>query len=195
MSTPDGEPATKSRRWLSLANLIRLLVFAAILGIMATAFLVRGTFQDLDRVGYPVIALLSFLGSASIVIPVPGLVGVCTGGGLLAPALVALVAATAESCGEITGYAAGVTGRPALARHKSFLRMERWMKRRGWLVLFLLSAIPNPIFDLGGAAAGAVRYPIPAFLSVVWSGKMLKMLTVTYLCSLGFNTFFPHFGG
>ena len=36
-----------------------------------------------------------------------------------------------------------------------YIRTEAWMRRRGWLVLFLLSVLPNPVFDLAGIAAGA----------------------------------------
>ena len=36
-------------------------------------------------------------------------------------------------------------------------RLVVWMRRRGWLLLFLMAFIPNPFFDLAGVTAGALR--------------------------------------
>ena len=64
-------------------------------------------------------------------------------------------------------------------------RLEEWMQRRGMLVLFLISIIPNPVFDLVGIAAGGARYPLVKFLATVWVGKVLKGLIVGYTCFYG----------
>jgi uncharacterized membrane protein YdjX (TVP38/TMEM64 family) len=47
-------------------------------------------------------------------------------------------------------------------------------------VILLLAFIPNPFFDLAGAAAGALRMPLRKFLLWVWIGKFLKMLAFAY---------------
>jgi uncharacterized membrane protein YdjX (TVP38/TMEM64 family) len=61
------------------------------------------------------------------------------------------------------------------------------MDRRGTLVLFVLSIIPNPVFDFVGIAAGSTRYPFRRFVLIVFSGKMLKGLIVSYTCSFGLS--------
>ena len=43
-----------------------------------------------------------------------------------------------------------------------------------------LAFIPNPIFDIAGAAAGALGMPIYEFLFWAWIGKTLKMLMFAY---------------
>jgi uncharacterized membrane protein YdjX (TVP38/TMEM64 family) len=43
-------------------------------------------------------------------------------------------------------------------------------------VIFVLALIPNPVFDIAGAAAGAMRMPLRQFLFWTWAGKTLKML-------------------
>jgi uncharacterized membrane protein YdjX (TVP38/TMEM64 family) len=58
--------------------------------------------------------------------------------------------------------------------------MERWMKRRGSIVIFVLAFVPNPLFDLAGAAAGALRYPIWKFLLVCFLGKTPKSILVAF---------------
>jgi membrane protein DedA with SNARE-associated domain len=40
----------------------------------------------------------------------------------------------------------------------------------------VLSAIPNPFFDLAGVAAGALKMPPKRFLLWCWIGETLKMM-------------------
>jgi membrane protein YqaA with SNARE-associated domain len=40
--------------------------------------------------------------------------------------------------------------------------------------MFVFSAIPNPVFDVVGVAAGAVRMPLWRFFFSVLAGKILK---------------------
>jgi membrane protein YqaA with SNARE-associated domain len=51
--------------------------------------------------------------------------------------------------------------------------------------LFLLAAIPNPLFDVAGVAAGALRYPVWGFLVAVLVGKLVKFVAVVYACLHG----------
>ena len=57
------------------------------------------------------------------------------------------------------------------------------MERRGTIVMFVVSIIPNPLFDLVGVTAGSVRFPLPRFLAAVWAGKTIKNLIVAYFCT------------
>ena len=42
----------------------------------------------------------------------------------------------------------------------------------------MLSLIPNPAFDIAGATAGALRMPVPTFLTFAFVGKTIKMLVL-----------------
>ncbi|HNO32193.1 MAG TPA: VTT domain-containing protein, partial [Anaerolineales bacterium] len=44
----------------------------------------------------------------------------------------------------------------------------------GWAIL-VLSAIPNPFFDLAGIAAGMSRMRFWRFLIFCWAGQIIKM--------------------
>ena len=103
--------------------------------------------------------------------PVPALAAVCTSSVFLIPLLAGLIAGSSEAVGELTGYFLGYTGLDIRRWGHLYQRLETWMRRRGWLVLFLVSLIPNPIFDVVGVAAGALRYPLLGFPSVVWVGQ------------------------
>lgn len=160
------------------------ILLVVVAGVVALALL-RDKFTVSGQVGYPVIAFLSFIASASVFVPIPGVLSVCGGGLVLSPLVVALVAGASESLGELTGYAAGFGGRGFVERARLYQRMVGWMEMRGWLVLFVLSVIPNPVFDVAGVAAGALRYPIWKFLGVVCVGKFIKSLGIAYACFFG----------
>ena len=54
------------------------------------------------------------------------------------------------------------------------------MRRRGGITVFVLSAIPNPFFDLAGIVAGTLRYPLWRFLLFCWMGKVIKTAFVAW---------------
>ena len=59
------------------------------------------------------------------------------------------------------------------------------MRRRGTLAIFLLAAIPNPIFDVGGMIAGALKMAWWKFLLACAAGKILRFAVAGYACSGG----------
>ena len=163
-------------------NYIRLGVFLAVLAAVGAAILLRDRFT-LDQVGYGGVALSSLVASGGIIIPIPALAAVCTASAFLNPLLIGLIAGFAETLGETTGYFLGYSGRAVIIKTRIYQRLEGWMRRRGWLLLFIISVIPNPIFDIVGVAAGALRYPLWRFLAVVCVGKLIKFITFAYACS------------
>jgi uncharacterized membrane protein YdjX (TVP38/TMEM64 family) len=89
--------------------------------------------------------------------------------------------------GELTGYLAGYSGRGFITRGQTYQKLEGWMRRRGGWVLFVFAVVPNPFFDAAGVAAGALRYPVWRFLAIIWCGKLVKMLAVSYACAYGLH--------
>ena len=178
--------------WRNPEHLLRLGIFAAVLAVAVVVFLLRDQLT-LAQVGYGGVALASLVASAGLVIPVPAL-GVACASTVpplnLNPLFVGFIAGTSEAVGELTGYFLGYSGREVVSQTRLYRRIEPWVRRRGWLPLLLVSLVPNPIFDLIGIAAGALRYPLWGFLTVVWVGKTLKFLIIAYACakSIGWLT-------
>ena len=172
---------------MSMERVLRVVVLVVVLGSLLALWLLRESLQDLKVVGYPGVFLFSFLGSFSMVLPVPGLLSVCGVAILLNPVAVGLVAGVAETLGETSGYAVGYGGRAVIENRRFYRRLSAWMRRRGSLILFLVSVIPNPVVDIVGITAGGLRFPITRFLLVVWVGKTIKGIAVAYACSLGFQ--------
>jgi membrane protein DedA with SNARE-associated domain len=53
------------------------------------------------------------------------------------------------------------------------------------VTLFLMSTIPNPIFDIAGLAAGAVQMPVGRFFAAVLAGKVIKDTWMAAVGGLG----------
>ena len=138
--------------------------------------------QNLISLGYFGVFIFTFLGAATIFLPSASSLVVIGAGAWLNPFLVGLVAGTAASLGEFTGYAIGYEGGELLERRsRVFQRAKGWMEKRGTITLFLLSILPNPFFDAAGLAAGASKFPIKRFFAIVWVGKTIQAIVGAYL--------------
>ena len=181
----------------------RDLVFRVAILAVVLAFVVLGLITwlfgqfDLKSVGFAGVWLLSFIGSASIVVPVPGLAAVCIAGTPeigLNPVAIGVLAGSAEALGEMTGYLAGVSGRNFVARYRWYPRIQEWMRRHGSVFLFVMSIIPNPAFDIVGIAAGSIAYPVRRFLAILFVAKSIKSTGVAYACYYGYFYGVPFLG-
>ena len=161
------------------------------LAITVAVIAFRGKLASLRGYGYAGVFLISLLGNATVVLPVPSLAIVFAGGSVLSPLLVGLVAGLGGPIGELTGYLAGYGGGAVLPEGERTAQMRGFMERRGILTIFVLSAIPNPLFDLAGMTAGILRFPVHKFLIACWLGKTLKALLIAYLGSLSLGAFLP----
>ena len=142
--------------------------------------LFRDELARFERYGYPGVFLISLLGNATVILPAPSLAVVFSMGGVLNPFFVGLVAGVGEALGELTGYLAGYGGQAVIEDWGMYERLERWMQRNGSATILTLSAIPNPIFDLAGIAAGALRFPLAQFLLSCWVGKTIKTIAFAF---------------
>lgn len=151
-----------------ILGLISLVAFSVLVLIFWEEILNLGVY------GYPAVFLASLLGNAVLFLPAPSIALVLMAGASLDPILVGLVAGLGAALGEMTGYLAGYSGQMVLQNRPMYDRISGWMASRGVPVIFLLAAIPNPIFDVGGVIAGALRMPAWQFLSATWLGKSLR---------------------
>ncbi len=163
------------------AIIIRLLALAFVIALSVTIFLLRDQAVWLARFGYPGIFFLALLSYATVLLPAPGIAVVFSMGGVLNPLGVALAAGAGAALGELSGYLAGYSTQVVAERVEIYQRLVQWMKKNGPLAVFLLAAIPNPLFDLAGAAAGSLKMPYQQFLLWCWLGQTVKMLVFAYL--------------
>ncbi len=158
---------------LTVVRILALLVVIALTGLLV---LHRDKIQKLESLGYPGIFLISLLSNATLILPVPGVLFTSAMGAVFNPQLVALAAGTGATLGELSGYIAGFSGQGVIENRKWYDRISRWMKEYGGIIIFVLSLIPNPFFDIAGMVAGSLKMPVWKFLAWSWPGKCLKML-------------------
>ncbi len=181
------EPATRRiSAKLAYAFVIVGIIVTILMAIAVIYFweFIRG----LEGYGYFGAFLISILGGATIIIPVPMLAVVFALGGVMKSTwLLGLVAGLGETVGALSIYMTGYGGAAAIYNHtrrgklqSAYERMMKIMERRGSIALFLLSAVLNPFFYPAAIAAGALRFGIRKYFIICWAGKTLKGLTVAY---------------
>ncbi|MEJ2011454.1 MAG: VTT domain-containing protein [Anaerolineales bacterium] len=168
------------RSWLSgwKLTLARILSLAAVIGITILVFSLRDQADKLQGYGYPGIFLLSLLANSTIILPAPGIALTFAFGAVFNPILVALFAGGGAALGELTGYLAGFSGQAVIKDSRLYERLKGWTREYGGWAILVLAFIPNPFFDIAGAAAGALRMPVIKFLLWTLGGKILKMLVI-----------------
>ena len=156
-----------------------MLLFA--LAISIIIILNKDQFADLSGYGYLGIFVISILGNSTIVLPAPVVLTAFVGGSLFNPFAVGLITALGASIGELTGFLAGLGGKAFVKENNSYKKIEGWIHRNGFLTIFVLAVIPNPLFDLAGIASGVTGYPMVKFLAATLLGKSIKFLILAFL--------------
>ena len=174
-----GPTASSLNPWITTLQII------GVLAIVVGAFWLgtqRELVQRFSQWGYLSSFLISLIGSATVILPAPGLALVLALGAHLNPVLLGVVAGFGSGLGELSGYLAGKAGRNLVSRQGRFNSILHHMTTRYTSpVLFFLAILPLPVFDFAGILAGALRMPILRFLTIVISGKIIKHVGAAYL--------------
>jgi membrane protein DedA with SNARE-associated domain len=198
------------RRWEYWISILTI-VITCLLALLIV--LEWRTVQQMAGYGYFGGVVVSALGGASVLVPVPMLAVQFALGGVLqpwfgpalaGPAFVGLVCAFGESIGALTIYATGYSGGTPLANSSVNSRpgrIQRWyqrlmqlMEKRGSLVLFVLSAVMNPFFYPTSLACGAVRFGIKRYFLICFAGKAIKCTGIAYAGYFGLSGLFKALG-
>lgn len=179
--TADVSNKPRLLRWLALF----LAVALSLAIIWLTAHYQHDILKWGQGTGLLGLFLISIIGNATLIVPVPGYALSCAAGLIYAPWLVGVVSAGGAALGELTGYLAGYGGQALLPPGRFYAWLRNFMERHGMLAIFLLGAIPNPVFDVGGLIAGAVRLPVWKFLLAAWAGKTIRLTLTALACQWG----------
>jgi len=143
-------------------------------------FLNADKVKELEAFGYPGIFLISLLSNATLILPVPGVLFTSAMGAVFNPFFVAICAGTGATLGELSGYLAGFSGQAVIENRKWYEWVTDWMKKYGNITILVMAIIPNPLFDIAGMVAGALRMKLWRYLLFSWIGKTIKMLMFAY---------------
>lgn len=162
---------------------VKILSVIFAVGITILVFVFRNNLTNLQGYGYLSLFVVSMLGNATILLPVPVILSAFVGGAVFNPFLVALVVSAGATIGELTGYLAGYGAGDIINKDIKLLRIKKYLQKYGLWALFILAAIPNPLFDLAGITAGATGISVKKYLLVVWFGKLVKFGIIAFLGS------------
>jgi membrane protein DedA with SNARE-associated domain len=158
-----------------LKNILRLLALFAVVAITLYIYSIRERVEEFAGFGYPGIFLIALLANATILLPAPGVALIYAMGAIFNPLGVGLAAGAGGTIGELSGYLAGFSGQAVVERMDVYNRVKPWVDKYGGWAILVLSAIPNPFFDVAGIAAGIAKMPVPTFLLFTGVGQLIKM--------------------
>jgi len=99
----------------------------------------------------------------------------------LNPVLLGIAAGFGSGLGELSGYMLGYAGHDAVAKSKVFYSHSKQVEKYGAPAIFVLAFLPNPVFDVAGIAAGAMKMQWWKFLIATIAGKVLRFILLAYL--------------
>jgi membrane protein YqaA with SNARE-associated domain len=146
--------------------------------------------------GYLGVFIISFIGSVSVVFPVPYTIVIYLLGAVLNPFFVAVSGGLGSALGEFSGYALGYYGRTVVSkeRQKKMDYMVKVFDRYGPVAIFLFALTPLPD-DLLFIPLGVMRYAFwKAFVPALF-GKMLMTFILAYSGQQSITIIETLFGG
>lgn len=173
-------------KWIKYINtnkekIVKYFFIFLSIAISVLIFVFRDALSGLSSYGYLGIFLVNLVGSATILIPTPALVATFVGGSIYNPLVVGILSGVGASIGETTGYLAGYGTSVLIKENRNYRRVEKWMNINGFLTIFILACIPNPIFDLTGVFAGATKYSFKKYFTAVVLGKVIRFVGLSFL--------------
>jgi len=160
---------------------------------------VPGASNRFGHYAYAGVFAVNFLANIAIV-PIPGLstlgqaVIIRQAGERTYPWLVGLAGGLGMGFGETPVYYTGAVGARAAAGRRVpgpawFRRaalslgrlISHLMQRWGVLTIFVLSAVPNPIFEIAGLSAGSTRMGFRRYIVPGVAGKVVRGMILVYL--------------
>jgi membrane protein YqaA with SNARE-associated domain len=168
-------------------------IVLAIVGIVfLVAFNIAVYFAPIDYSAFTSFAYLgafivTLLANALIAVPIPYIPIVAhIGATAELPWLVVVLAALGSVLGESVAFLAGRLELGLVSEHPIYRRLHRVAQRPllAGVLLFAFAALPNPIFDVGGIAAGAVGVPYRVFFVAVLAARLVRIALIVWLGTL-----------
>lgn len=136
--------------------------------------------------GYIGVFIVSLIGNATILMPLPILVTVGAIGVSLNPFVVGAIASLGAALGESVGYFLGLAGSIVVQKTDKYDKAMAYIRKYGFWGIFLLASFPNPLFDLSGIIAGATGMKYKQFFIAAWAGTCIKY---TLISVIGYRLF------
>jgi membrane protein YqaA with SNARE-associated domain len=153
-------------------------ILLAVLIVLAVLLFSRDI-EALTSYGYIGVFFIAMLSTATIIFPSPGWAALIAMSPFLDPVLLGIAAGIGAAVGEMTGFLAGDGAREILRNHvKESKGIEETVRKYGLWGIFVLSFVPNPLFDVAGLVAGGLKMQWWQFLLACAAGRVLRYVLV-----------------
>ena len=175
------------KKWVSVVSLV------IIIGIIFCAHFFQQSFETYIGWGLTGLFIGCFLANATVLLPAPSILLVCQFALIYNPLITALIGGLGSAVGEMIGYLAGRTGQEIIKSRRNGKIISAFQKHP-YMLVFLFSVIPWPLFDIIGVLSGVSHLKWYRFLYTCWAGKVIKMLMygmlfaqITYMLPVSFD--------
>lgn len=173
-------PAARHRKHIifAIAGIVFLLAFNIAVYFAPIDY---GAFTSFAYLGAFIVTLLA---NALIVIPIPYVPIVAHIGATAEyPWLVVALGALGSVLGESVAFLAGRAELGLVSEHPIYRRLHRVAQRPllAGVLMFAWAVPPNPLFDVGGLAAGAVGVPYRIFFVAVFAARLIRLAAIVWL--------------
>lgn len=182
---------------IKLRKALEIVLIIFIVGLSVFIFLERDKIQNVSNVSYLGLTFLCFLANATVLLPAPSLMIAASCALIMNPWLVALCAALGSALGELVGYAFGTVAEDLSPKFQKILEKLVSKIHNQTLIVFILAALPLPLFDIVGIYSGGTKMNLIKFFLACFAGKFLKMLVYTRIYDIWewASSFVPGLGG
>jgi membrane protein YqaA with SNARE-associated domain len=185
------------RRWSRQEMLMGGLSLLVTIVLCALVLVYWQDVREFSRYGYIGAFIISFLAGVTVLVPVPSVFVVFTLGAVLNPIFMGIVAGAGEAIGSMVVYVIGIGNARAFHAldHGVMAKFRVWIKTRGAISIFAMSAIFNPLFFPFTAVAGMMHFGWWRFFLLCLAGKVLKNIIVAGAGYYGVQALLNAFGG
>ena len=135
--------------------------------------------------------LYCFFSNATVLLPSSSLLMIIQSAMLITPLGVSVVAALGCTAGEIMSFSIGFLSSSHIEKNerfkKMFKRIEPHFKKSPFLLVFLFSLVPLPLFDIIGLLSGLYKLNIYKYSFFCFIGKLIKCLFFAFSANTIFN--------
>ena len=163
----------------NLKKIFQIVLIVLIMLLSLVVFLYRDQLQNISRASYLGVFLLCLIANATVLLPAPSLMIAASFALVLNPLAVAALAALGSALGEFVGYIFGTATEAVSPRFQKLIGFLTERIKNRTLLIFVLAALPLPLFDVAGIFSGGTRMNIVRFFIACYLGKLIKMLVYT----------------
>lgn len=177
-------PRALAERGRNATPLQKALALVALVAFNIALFMLPIDYAALGGFAYVGAFLITFIANAAVVVPVPYIPIVAhMATSANSPVAVILLASIGSALGESVAFFVGRVEKDLIAGHAWAERIRGWAgkEHRAAIVLFLFAVPLNPVFDVGGAIAGALGVRYTTFLVAVLLGRIVRFTIIALL--------------